>query len=371
MKQAKVLFISTIAVFSRFNLPFMRWFKQQGWQVDYVSDGNIQIPDCDNQYAIPFKRSPYNIKNIIVYKQLKKILMNDYDIIHCHTPMGGVLGRLAAKDSKTKAKVIYTAHGFHFYNGAPLLNWLVYYPIEKYFAKYTDVLITINEEDYKIAKRKFSSCKNITKIDGVGVDLSKFYFRSLNEKKKLRNELGYSEKDFIVINVAEINKNKNQIMLIKALPEIKKVIPNLRILFVGNDNYSSVKQKLELLIKKIQVQDFAHFLGYRNDVDKLTSICDIAFSASIREGLPVNIIEAMACGVPIVCSRNRGHNSLIVDGKSGLIFSNTNEMIESIFKIYKSKTFADMLGKNAIEDSKKYNRDLIIENMAEIYKQCM
>ena len=130
----KVLFISNTAIFSRFNLPFMRWFRQQGWQVDYVSDGEIHIPDCDNQYSISIKRSPYSLKNIKAYRELKKILKNDYDIIHCHTPMGGFLGRLAAKSIGAGAKVIYTAHGFHFYQGASILNWLVYYPIEILFS---------------------------------------------------------------------------------------------------------------------------------------------------------------------------------------------------------------------------------------------
>lgn len=369
--KGKVLFISNTAIFSRFNLPFMRWFRQQGWQVDYVSDGEIQIPDCDNQYAIPIKRSPYNFKNLTAYKELKKILMNNYDIIHCHTPMGGVLGRLATKNVNTKAVVIYTAHGFHFCKGAPLINWFMYYPIEKYFAKYTDVLLTINEEDYAIARKKFLVCNDIFKVDGVGVDLSRFYPYSADKKLQVRRELGYDKDDYIITNVAEITKNKNQYMLIKSLAELKKSIPTLKVLFIGNDNYSTEKKRLKLLIKKNKVQDFIQFLGYRHDVDKLTAISNIAFSASIREGLPVNIIEAMACGIPIVCKRNRGHNSLIIDGKSGLLFSSTTEMINSILKIYKSECFADNLSKNAIQCSKKYSRELIIEKMAKIYEQCM
>jgi glycosyltransferase EpsD len=149
----KILFVSNTANFSKFNRPFMRWFREQGWQVDYVSMGEEAIFDCDNQYTICMARNPFNLKNFKAYKELKNILTNDYDIIHCHTPMGGCLTRLAAK--KTKTKVIYTAHGFHFFKGAPLINWLVYYPIEKYLSKYTDCLITINQEDFNIANEKF------------------------------------------------------------------------------------------------------------------------------------------------------------------------------------------------------------------------
>jgi glycosyltransferase EpsD len=149
----KILFVSNTANFSKFNRPFMRWFKRQGWQVDYVSAGEETVLDCDRQYAICIARTPFDLKNIIAYKELKKILLNNCDIIHCHTPMGGVLTRLAAR--KSEAKIIYTSHGFHFYKGAPLLNWMLYYQVEKFLLKYTDCLVTINQEDYFLASRKF------------------------------------------------------------------------------------------------------------------------------------------------------------------------------------------------------------------------
>ena len=157
----KILFVSNTANFSKFNRPFMRWFKQQGWRVDYASAGEEQIFDCDSQYTICIARMPFSLKNIKAYKELRNILIqNDYDIIHCHTPMGGFLARLTAR--KSKAKVIYTSHGFHFYKGAPLLNWLLYYPIEKYLAQYTDCIITINKEDFYLAKKKFKICNVIS-----------------------------------------------------------------------------------------------------------------------------------------------------------------------------------------------------------------
>ncbi|MBO5692134.1 MAG: glycosyltransferase [Spirochaetaceae bacterium] len=151
----KILFLSNTANFSKFNRPFMQWFKEQGWQVDYCSAGEENVLDCDNQFSINIARSPFSLKNLQGLKQLKDILANgNYQILHCHTPMGGVLGRLAALKlwKQGKLKVIYTAHGFHFYKGAPLVNWLLYYPMEKFLAHWTDVIITINEEDYERAK---------------------------------------------------------------------------------------------------------------------------------------------------------------------------------------------------------------------------
>lgn len=157
--QHKVLFLSNTANFSKFNLPYMRWFKEQGWLVDYASAGEENVPDCDRQYKISIARSPFHIlKNLKGLCELKKLLReNCYDILHCHTPMGGVLGRLAARKlwKERKIKVIYTAHGFHFYKGAPLLNWLLYYPMEKWLSRCTDVIVTINEEDYERAKKSF------------------------------------------------------------------------------------------------------------------------------------------------------------------------------------------------------------------------
>ena len=183
----------------------------------------------------------------------------------------------------------------------------------------------------------------------------------------MRYEFPYKEDDYIIINIAEITKNKNQIMLIRALPNLKRYIPNIKILFVGNDSYSNYRLKIEKLVKKLQVQDIVQILGYRHDIDKLIAISDISFSASIREGLPVNIIEAMACGTAIVCSKNRGHNSLIIDGVSGMFFSNIAEMVQCILTIYKSKDFAETLGRNAIQYSKKYSHELILEKMSAIY----
>lgn len=154
----KILFLSNTANFSKFNRPFMRWFKEQGWQVDYCSAGEENILDCDNQFSIDIARSPFSFKNLQGLRQLKGILASgNYQILHCHTPMGGVLGRLAAYQLRKegKIKVIYTAHGFHFYTGAPLINWLLYYPMEKLLSQWTDVIITINEEDYERAKKCF------------------------------------------------------------------------------------------------------------------------------------------------------------------------------------------------------------------------
>jgi glycosyltransferase EpsD len=184
----KILFVSNTANFSKFNLPIIEHLKKYGCQVDYASMGEETVPLCDNQYTISMTRNPFTIKNFFGYRELRKILKsNNYDIIHCHTPTAGFLARIAAK--KSRSRIIYTAHGFHFYRGAPFYFWLIYYPIEKYLARFTDCLITVNHEDFEFAQ-KYIDVPILGHIDGVGVDLQRFYPASKTEKHDLRKKNG-------------------------------------------------------------------------------------------------------------------------------------------------------------------------------------
>ena len=178
----KVLFVATVVRLhiNMFHKPFIKWFHDQGWQVDVAANNDYEnkeeclIPYCDNFYCLPFERSPLKKKNMDAYRQLKYLIdNNDYDIIHCHTPVGGVATRVAVgKARKNGTKVIYTAHGFHFYKGAPVINWLIYYPVERILAHRTDLLITMNQEDYGYAQ-KFKA-KKVALVNGVGLELNKF-----------------------------------------------------------------------------------------------------------------------------------------------------------------------------------------------------
>lgn len=366
----KILYVSNTANFSKFNKPFMRWCKNQGWQVDYCAPNDEIIGDCDKHIILPIPRSPFSRGIFNCIKQLKKILNEEqYDIIHCHTPMGSVIARLAAKKlyKENKTKIIYTAHGFHFYKGAPLINWCLYYPIEKFLTKYTNVIITINKEDYQFALKKFSKNCEVLFMNGVGVNLSKFSPITKEESSVLREKYGYSDSDFIITNVAELNKNKNQAFLINALPILKKEIPNLKVCFLGKES----KPYARILANKLNLNDTCSFLGYRQDADLFEKMSDICFSASIREGLPVNIIESMACGKVCICSNNRGHNSLITNDETGLIFNlnNKQQMVNDILKIYNNKDFAINLEKKALEASKQYDIEKAIEFTADLYNK--
>lgn len=307
----KVLFTATVdSHIKQFHLPYLQWFKEQGYEVHVATNGKEEIPYCDVKHVISFERSPIKINNLKAIKQLKKIIEKEkFNIIHCHTPMGSVVTRLAARKARKKynTRVIYTAHGFHFFKGAPIINWILYYPIELILSNITDCLITINEEDYNLAKKKFKA-KQIELVHGVGVDESKFNFEMTKEEKhRLRQELGLEDNDFVMIYVAELNRNKNQIMAIKVIEKLVKKKANIKLLLVGIDSYHNTYQEI---VKKLNLKENVIFTGYRKDVPRLMKISDLAISTSKREGLPVNLIEATMCGLPILATECRGNRDV-------------------------------------------------------------
>ncbi len=356
----KVLFVATITKhIIGFHTPYLKWFKEQGYEVHVASNGDEPIAYCDKHFNLPFERFPFKKNNLKVYNQLKEIINeNNYQIIHCHTPVGGVLARLAAKKvRKNGTKVIYTAHGFHFYKGAPLLNWLIYYPIEKIMAKYTDCLITINKEDYEFAKKHLHA-KKIEYVHGVGVSKSKFNFdMTPDEKNELRRTIGLKEKDFVLIQVGELNKNKNQIMAITAMKDLIKDNRNIHLLLVGAgslENYYKEK------INEYNLQHNVHMLGYRKDIPKLLKISNLLLSLSYREGLPVNVIEARMCGLPIIATNCRGSRDI---ANKVIEMDNVKELSDSIKLCIEGK-------ENFIySECNEYELENVLKNMTRIYNE--
>lgn len=315
----KVLFAANLeSFFTKFLVPQLKYFKEQGWEV-HIACGfeGLDIPYCDKKFNVNFARSLNFKQNVQSYKQIKEVLKNEkYDLISCHTPFGGAITRLAFKNLKIKdTKLVYMAHGFHFYKGAPLFNWLVYYPVEKYLAKYTDTVITINLDDYEIAKKKFKT--NVEWVKGVGLDTSKFNFEMTEEEKEeYRKTLGLKKEDFVMIYPAEILPRKRQVWLIKTLKNTLLQNSNFKLLLPGKD---SMNGKCHKLIKKLKLENQIQFLGFRKDIPKLITISDLAVTSSMQEGLPVNVMEAMQVGLPIVATACRGNRDLIKDGKNGFV----------------------------------------------------
>lgn len=303
-------------------------------------------------YDVPFQRSPLSTDNFRAYAALKKIIKDEkYNIVHTHTPVASVITRLVCKNLKD-VKVFYTAHGFHFYKGAPLLNWILYYPIEKWLSKYTDVLITINKEDYALAQKSFNAGK-VEYVPGVGLDIDKINNVKVDRKLK-RMEIGVPEDCFLLLSVGELNKNKNHEVVIKALAQMND--PNIHYIICGIGN---LHEYLMELSKKLEVDKKVHLLGYRKDVIEIYKSSDLFVFPSLREGLSVALMEAMSVPLPILCSDIRGNNDLVKDGKGGYLINtkNINEISDRINEFYLSFNLRLMF--------QKYNK-----NRVNIYSIC-
>lgn len=371
----KVLFVATVrSHIGQFHMPFIRELKAHGAQVDAAFKDNsadkpgLDLSAIDKTFEVPFERQPLRPDNIKAYKTLKKVIdSNNYDAIHCHTPMGAVIARLAAKGArKNGTKVIYTAHGFHFFKGAPLKNWLFFYPVEKYLSKYTDCLITINSEDYALAHEKKFRAGKIYQVHGVGVELDRFKAVDDEEKARLRAEYGYDNDTFIMIYPADLSVRKNQPMLFDALQKIVQKNKNVKLLLPGQPiRLEEYKQ----MVAERGIAENVDFLGYRRDINNLVGLSDLSVASSFQEGLPINLIEAMAMGNPIVATDVRGNNDAVEDGVNGYLVpvGDSGMMAEKILELMNDREKLRTFGENGLDMVRDFSTENVNREMLTIY----
>lgn len=378
----RVLMLASVAsMIDQFNMPNIVLLQKLGYQVD-VACNFIEGNTCSDErvaelkqklqdmhvrcYQIDFARNIKHMgQNMRALRQVEGLMkQNGYVFCHCHSPIGGVVARIAGH--RTKTKVIYTAHGFHFYQGAPVMNWLVYYPVEKVLSRWTDVLITINHEDYKLAKKKFKM-KKLTYVPGIGIDTQRECL-SQKEKEEKRKELGIPQDAFLITNAAEFTPNKNQRTVIEAIEQLHN--PNIYFVMCG---IGEKKAELEQYVKEHGLEEHIRFVGFRNDLHEILQTSDCFVLPSFREGLSVALMEAMAEGLPVVCGRIRGNVDLIKDGKGGILVSPENkEDYEAAFrKLYemKHKELADFqrMGHINAENVKSFGRSAVERLMENVY----
>lgn len=374
----KVLVVSTLGRhFRYFGQYDYKVLKELGYEVHVAA--NFKVKEYDKfleegiiSHQIDFERNPFSFKNIVAYFQLKKIFKeNNFKLVHCQSPTAGFFTRIAFLHYRNKeSKIIYTAHGFHFFKGAPLLYWIFFYPVEKYLSVVTDALITINNEDYLISKRRFK-CKTF-RIPGVGIDVNK-YARAENSaySEKIRSELGLNNDDFILIFVAELSKNKNQIFLIRCIKELmKRGYNNIKLLLAGEGVKMSNYKKYVI---KNNLQKNVIFCGYRNDIPDLFSIANISVSSSYREGLPVNVLEAMASGLPLILTNCRGNADLVVNSENGFVVDIDDEeaFIQAIIKLYNDRKLLHHMGDKSKELVLQYSIENVQAQMKSIYNNIL
>lgn len=321
MAEKKALQLASAAsMIDQFNIQNIQILKSLGYSVDVIADftnpGTITVERANDlkkrledmnvrvfDVAIPRSLNPHSI--LSAYKKVKELLNKEnYKLLHCHSPIGGVIARQAAKGKrKDGLKVIYTAHGFHFYDGAPLKNWLIFYPIEKHYSRCTDVLITINKEDYERAKKKFRA-KETVYVPGVGVDIDKFKPRE-DGRTRIREELGLDDGRLMLLSVGELNENKNHATVIKSIAGMELIY-----VIVGKGEKAD---ELKKIAEENKVD--LRLVGFRTDVADFYDAADVYVLPSIREGLNVSLMEAMASGLAVACGRIRGNTDLIEESK--------------------------------------------------------
>lgn len=323
----RILISSTDLMMIQFLLPHIKNLAENGYIVDIacsnVGDRINEIREKTKNYInklhiIRTVRTPFSLKNVSGYKDIKDVInQNTYDIIWTNEPVMGIVTRLAARKKRKQKllKVLYMAHGFHFYKGAPLINWLIFYPIERIASLWTDCIVTVNKEDFQRSKKL--RAKTTEYIHGIGINTERL---NQTTETDIRKELNLSDDNFLVLSVGELNKNKNQKVIIKALAQINN--SNIHYVLCGKGDQ---EHHLRSLAEKLNVADNVHFLGYRTDVVDICSQANVFVMPSLREGLPVSSLEAMYCGLPLITSNIRGLQDIMEDGISGYLCTPTNQ----------------------------------------------
>jgi len=367
----KILFTTTISTtVNAFLVPHIKMLIDKGhivdvaFRIDQQVDKRIYDLGC-KVYEIPFTRNPLDFDNIKAYSLIKELVLREkYDIVHAHTPVASAVTRLACRKIKN-LKIFYTAHGFHFFKGAPLISWLLYYPIEKYLAKYTDVLITINSEDYKTAKKKLH-VKNVFYVPGVGIDENRF--NPCNFTKQLSNfSIGIPNDAFVVMSVGELNTNKNHDVMLRALKWLNN--DNIHYFICGE---GELRDKLTKQAFDLGIANQVHLLGYRYDVDELYQLADVFVLPSHREGLSAAVMEAMQSSLPCIVSNIRGNKDQIVDNEGGYLVSPTDvgKFAEKIKNYYENPELIKKHGAFNKDKVSQYSLDLVLEELMKIYETC-
>ncbi len=371
MHQKKILVVCTTdSMIYNFLVPHIRHLQDMGNMVlcacsrtgfffDYLQqEEHLELVE------VPFHRTPYHMENYTALRQLQRLIRDKgVDCVFCHEPVGGVIGRLAARTMKIPS--IYCAHGFHFYKGAPKTNWLIYYTVEKLLSHCTHSLLTINQEDYQIAKQKMWA-KNTYLINGIGVDMNKFSSGNADEQtlEKLRQDLGISKDTKVLLSVGELSPRKNYQELVTALTKVE--YKNYVCLIVGEGDENEILQRQ---IEENGLHKKVRLLGYRRDIANLNTLCDLFVFVTKQEGLPMAIMEAMAAGNCVLASDVRGNVDLIQDGQGGVIYhlGNTDELAKSIDRILNDDEFARTCGEFNQKFVKNFAIDKVCEQMNEIY----
>lgn len=368
-----ILYVTTVGSTMNFFTSHIKMLLDKGHRVDIATnEKNSKVPECYHKWGcsvfqIETSRSPMSDENRKAFRELKQLVTEGkFDVIHCHTPVASVLTRLAARKARKQGtKVIYTAHGFHFYKGAPLVNWLLYYPTERFCAHFTDALITINHEDYERAKG--FAAKKVYYVPGMGVDCEKIA-EETEKPSDLRKQYEIPENAFAVLSVGEVNQNKNHRVVLEAIHRLSD--ENIYYIVCGRGDQ---KEPLESLAKEYGMQDRLKLVGYQTNIAEWLSVSDVFAFPSVREGLGLAALEAMAAGLPLVTSDSGGIKDYMQNGKTGFCcrYDDTNGFAEAIKKLKEDSALREKIGEENKLAVQKFDVENVKKIMKEIYEEVL
>ena len=371
---AKILLTATVqSHIAQFHKPVIRMLQEMGHQVDVAAKNNLHeknnlaLTEPDAIHEVNFSRSPFSLKIFPAYRQLKKVIADgEYDIVHCNTPVAGILSRLACRKLRKqgKIKVLYEAHGLHFFKGGPKSGWLIWYPIERFFSRFADMMVLINKMDYTLVSEKFHT-PMVRRIPGIGVNLSQF--QDLGNGN-LRQELSVPEDTPIVLSVGELNENKNHRTVIQAISMMEN--QDAHYCIAGN---GPLLQELTDYAASLGVANRVHFLGYRRDVPIILRQADVFVLPSQREGLGMAAIEAMSCGLPLVSSNRHGINDYSIQGVTGYKHNplDSRGFARSIDRLLADEELRSKLGKNCQEIAQEFTLEASLDCMRKYYLELL
>lgn len=369
MHKGKVLFVASVAVhIHAFHRPYLKWLSENGYEVHTACNGDFADPYVSHHWNIGFERSPWSFSHISTLFTLINIInKNNYTLLSCHTPMASVLTRLASIFSKRRhARTIYTSHGFHFFKGSGAFSWMFYYPIEILLTYISSAVICINQEDLKNISKRGSKNTKYYLIPGIGVSSLKFYPITETEKTEARPRFGFNETDFILLYAAEFIHRKNHKMLIDAVARLAPKMSNLKVVLAGEGELLHSTQKY---VDNYGLSELFVFPGFLNNISDYYKISDLVVSSSRQEGLGINIVEAMMCGIPVIATDDRGHRTVIDDGINGYLVpqDDSYELSRKIDYLHTHSEVRSHMSSMAICKASKFELSRSVEAMSKIY----
>lgn len=377
MSRDRIVFAATVDVhIYAFHIPFMKLLKSMGYDVEVACRDTGISERIEKEgfvvHKIPFSRNPLSFSNLRAFFELLKLMKeNKYIMLHAHTPVASFLGRIAGKMAKIP-HIVYTAHGFHFHEyGSKLRNFL-YYRLEKFAGKFTDILITINKDDYKIANKvKICPRGKIVYVSGVGVDTNKVKIKSVEENRLESSEVCFPRKDPIILTIGRLEREKNLDHFLYVLSMIKDSGKKVQGFIVGEGPLRSYFQKAVVCN---HLSGYVTFTGYFANAFQLISKADVYVFTSSREGLPVSVMEAMAMEKPVVAYNIRGVRDLVVDGETGFLvpFGDIRALAEKISFLLDNPIIAEEMGKKGRSRIiGQFDLDTVLRQMKEVYEDAL